>query len=364
MASDGSLQHRNAANQAAARWTRGLLSALRGAGCEIRACSHCREQSWPKGMLWPGAASDFDADYPVRFTRYLNLPELRFAWLSAAYRKMVAEEIKACRPDFVLVYNLEPYHCAAVEVVARQGVPWVPIILDQPDPCRDRWEKFIRQTQGARGVVYVSDWAFNHTPLQLPKLHLDGGVTPVVITPATPGKRIVYSGKYNPFYGGLDFLFQMFAEVRRADCELILTGKEVHGLLRPFLRREPRARHLGYLNREALSQVYADATVFVNPGSPESNDNRMNFPSKLLDYLPYGKPVVSTWTAGMAEAYRDLLICPAEATPQAFGSALESMLDLSAEARQAMQSKLLRWCDGHTWECQAKRLLAWLDGIL
>jgi glycosyltransferase involved in cell wall biosynthesis len=366
MASDWALQHRNAANQATARWTRGLLSALRGAGCEIRACSHCHEQSWPKGELWPGSDRDFDADYPVRFTRFLNLPELRFAWLSAAYRKMVAEEIKALRPDVVLAYNLAPYHCAVSEVVQRLGIPWVPIVLDHPDPVQDHWEAFRHRTKGSRGVVYVSDWGFKQTPLQLPKLHLDGGVVQVAATRMTPSsghRRIVYSGKYNHDYGGMDFLFKMFATVKRSDCELLLTGKEVHGQLRPYLQQEPRARHLGYLSREALNQVYADAAVFVNPNSPDSPGNRMNFPSKLLDYLPYGKPIVSTWTGGMAEVYRDLLTCPTESTPQAYGVALESMLDLSGEAGQALQSKILRWCEGHTWACQAQRLLAWLGEL-
>lgn len=366
MASDLALERRTAANQAAARWTRGLLGAMRASGCEIRACSHCREQVWPKGTFWPGASDDFDARYPVKFTRYPNLPAVRMAWLSAAYRRLVVAEIRAWRPDLVLLYNLEPYHCAVTGLLRHMGIPWVPIVLDHADPVRDNWRHFLQATDGASGAVFVSDWAYRHAPVTCPRLHLDGGVEHAAApggSPTTGVKRIVYSGKYSERYGGMGFLFAMFAAVPRADCELILTGKEVYGNLAPYLKQEPRARHLGHLSWDCLRQVYADAAVFVNPGSPDSTDNRMNFPSKLLDYLPWGKPIVSTWTAGMAEEYRELLVCPAEYSPQAYGAALSSMLDLSDEERDAVRTKLLRWCEGHAWKCQAGRLLEWLEVV-
>ena len=366
MASDQALSQRTAANQAAARWTRGLLSALSKAGCVIHACSHCSEQVWPKGMLWPGVKADFDAQYPLQYTRYLNLPYIRFPWLDKAYRRMVSAEIQATQPDVVLAYNLESYHYALADIFRRFNIPWVPIILDQPDPRRDDWKLFKQQIQGASGAVFVSDWGFNYAPLEIPKLHLDGGVTQVAESKVTSGsdrKRIVYSGKYNHAYGGLDFLFAMFANVQRQDCELVLTGKDVHHQLPRYLAREPRARYLGYLSREALHQVYADAAVFVNPGNPDSHDNRMNFPSKLLDYLAYGKPIVSTWTAGMAREYCGLLTSPFAYTPQAYGGALEAKLELSVEACATLQTKILNWGARHTWDCQAQRLLAWLQAL-
>jgi glycosyltransferase involved in cell wall biosynthesis len=278
----------------------------------------------------------------------------------------VAAEIRSWRPDLVLLYNLEPYHCAVTGLLRHLGIPWVPIVLDHPDPVRDNWGRFQHSTNGASGVVFVSDWGFRQAPNTCPRLHLDGGVELVAETAvqAAPRvKRIVYSGKYSESYGGMGFLFAMFAAVRRADCELVLTGKEVHGKLAPYLKQEPRARHLGHLDWEALHQVYADAAVFVNPGTPDSADNRMNFPSKLLDYLPWGKPIISTWTAGMAAEYRDLLVCPEACSPQAYGAALSAMLDLSNEARLALREKLRRWCEGHTWESQARRLLGWMEVV-
>ena len=361
--SEQALYGRKAVNQAATRWSRGLLHGLSACGCEVRVCTHCREQSWPWGELVPGRFSDFDPTYPVRSARYLNLPVLREIMLGSAYLRMVKREAEAFRPDVVLSYNLEPYHCAVAGYLAQQKIRWVPIILDQDDPAPDAWAVFSRQAAGASGLVFLSYWGSQNCPLSLPRLHLDGGVDqwrgdePV----SAENNWVVYSGKFDDRYGGLDALFEIFSRVKLQGCRFILTGKDPKGRLGAYLRREPRAEYRGFLAEPALHELHLRASVFINPRPPAVSDNRMTFPSKLLHYLAYGKPVVSTWTDGLSPEYRELLTLSETQEPAGYAALIERELGSGAEGRLAQLQRMKRWInETHTWDIQAARLVRWM----
>jgi len=361
--SDQALYGRKAVNQAATLWSRGLLRGLAKQGCAIRVCTHCREQFWPKGGFWPGRPGDFDQTYPLRTSSYANVPLLRDTWLAAAYKRMLVEEIEACQPDVVLAYNLAPYHCAVSEPLAARKVKWVPIILDQDDPEEDRWETFARQARGASGLIFLSDWGWRHCPVDLPRLHLDGGAERWRGDENVEegGKRVVYSGKFDDRYGGLDALFKIFAEVKDPACRFLLTGKDAKNRLAAYLRQEPRAEYCGFLDEYALHELHRRASVFVNPRPPSVSDNRMTFPSKLIHYLSYGKPVISTWTDGLAPEYLKLLHLSETQEPVGYAALIEKALAASVESRLVGLQQMERWIkETHTWDIQAARLVQWV----
>ena len=362
--SDKALYGRKAVNQAATEWSRGLLNALVETGCMVHICSHCYEQFWPRGRLSPGDAADFDFSLPLRVARYINLPFVRSVTLSIAYRQVVVQEIEAFHPDVILSYNVTSFLNVCLENHKLKNVRWFPIILDQNDPTPDNWCEFMRQTTNASGLIFLSFWGFQHYPGSLPRVHFDGGVE------KWNGEKnanhdgvIVYSGKYDDQYGGLDLLFEMFREVQAPQCRFILTGKDATGRLPKYLRQEPRAEYRGFLRQADLHALHCSASVFVNPRPPGISDNRMAFPSKLFRYLSYGKPVVSTWTDGLAPDYRDLLWVPEDNTPSAYAALIEQALFLGEDSRGALSEKIRLWVQAHIWQIQVERLCRWLEEI-
>jgi len=364
-ASDLALFGRKAANQAATAWSRGLLDALVEGGCSVRVCTHCREQLWPLGELRPGNENDFFDTCPVRFSRYWNIPRLRDFSLMDAYQKMIRDEVAECPPDVVLLYNMEPYYVSAAEVLTELGVRWIPMILDENEVGARGWERFSKRVKDASGLIFLSYWGFANCPVALPKLHLDGGVRSASVQALTDlpdgaPKTVVYSGVYDEGYGGLSRLFEIFSAVADQSCRFLLTGKDAKGNLKRYLRQEPRAEYCGFVSRDALQRIHAQATVFVNPRPREASENRMTFPSKLLEYLSYGKPVVSTWTEGLASEYRDVLLVPEGNTPEAFARLIDEALYYSRDEQLELKQRILAWASAHTWKEQAKRLVAFI----
>lgn len=368
-ASDLALFGRRATNQAATAWSRGLLRALKEAGCSIRVCTHCREQFWPLGEMFPGEEPDFPASFPVRFSKYWNIPRLRDFSLIGTYRRMIRDEVARCRPDVVLLYNMEPYHCVVSDELTTLQMPWIPIILDENEVGERGWTSFSERVGGAAGLVFLSYWGFANCPLKLPKLHLDGGVCAEnmkgldEVVGVDGRKTVVYSGVYDEGYGGLNDLFDVFTAVETPSCRFVLTGKDAKGNLKRTLRREPRAEYRGFVTREELHDIHCGATVFVNPRPVEAFANRMTFPSKLLEYLSYGKPVVSTWTEGLAPDYREVLLVPEGHTPEAFARLVDEALNFSHDERRALQRRIAAWAVSHTWGKQAKRLVEFVESL-
>ena len=104
-------------------------------------------------------------------------------------------------------------------------------------------------------------------------------------------------------------LLNAFRLLRRDDCELWICGKGDNSNLRDAVKIDPRIKYIGLLPRDELAERMNKADIFVNPRPSNIPGNERNFPSKLLEYLGYLKPIVST----MAQAgpdYRDLLFVP------------------------------------------------------
>ena len=65
--------------------------------------------------------------------------------------------------------------------------------------------------------------------------------------------------------------------------------------------------------------------VLINPRPASLPEHRYNFPSKILEYLAVGRPVISTATSDVAKEYGAYLILLDTETPQALAHLIESV---------------------------------------
>jgi glycosyltransferase involved in cell wall biosynthesis len=116
---------------------------------------------------------------------------------------------------------------------------------------------------------------------------------------------------------------------------------------------------------EAKLRVLSEAAwAFVNPRPPSIAENAHNFPSKVLEYLSYGKPVVSTWTPGLAPEYREVLMVVDGESPDALAARLADALALEPGALGEHRERVRAFLAANKlWTVQAERLRAWLAGL-
>ena len=373
--SDEALLAKKAANQAAAKWSRGLLRGLERAGCEIRVIDCVPNQRWPKGnVVWQDDDSKWFLDwYPCEKVSYLNVWGVKERCLDRRYIRAAKRIFRDWRPDVVLCYNsLHSFNVAVMEVASRQGIRCVPIILDGDDPRRDNWRKLLRDNRFADGVVFLSWWMYKNYPRQdMPLLHMDGGAeafkgilppTTNDYRPSTTHYTLVHTGALD-YWRGLDFMKEVVRVCKRTDVRFVLCGKCDKERMWAEFGNDRRVEVKGFVSEAEVDEIWRMADVFLNVRTPGLGDNLVNYPSKIPNYLSWGKPVVSTWNDSFSPEYRELLEV-SDDTPEGFVRVLDEVLAWDNERRRKKYAQIRAWFEEwKSWTRQAERLVAWLRSV-
>lgn len=159
---------------------------------------------------------------------------------------------------------------------------------------------------------------------------------PPLAEPTTDKKVIFYSGQLNPAYG-MENLLEAFTELYpdHPEMELWLCGS---GRLVPKIEELakdcPGIRFYGYVSGQRVRQLQAEATVLVNPRQNTGGLTRFSFPSKTMEYLASGRPVLGYRLDGIPREYDDYIQYVEDNSLQALKDKLLEICSMPAEKRR------------------------------
>jgi glycosyltransferase involved in cell wall biosynthesis len=115
----------------------------------------------------------------------------------------------------------------------------------------------------------------------------------------------MYAGGLAAAYG-VRTLVQAFRSIKNPNYRLWICGRgEMEAEIRQSAKEDPRIEYSGILaNPEVLRREHR-ATVLVNPRPSHSEFAKYSFPSKNLEYLGTGRPVILCRLPGIPEEYFD-----------------------------------------------------------
>jgi len=360
-----------AVSPAANRWQSGLIRALQESGCDVQILGHRPEPVWPRGDFYVRGGTE---NVPLigggpqthqHLTGYLNIYRLREFMLRRQYLNLSRRIFQSGkRPHFVLCYNVYPHSDAVGREAMRHGIPWIPVVADAPgDPLA--YHRLEEKLRVAAGCVFLS-WHSYEKWTGGPKIHLDGGVSAMpkeeIDLPKSGGPKIIfYSGVLNQF-GGVELLLDAFEIIKNQDAHLWVCGKGYNKKLQQSIKKDRRITFYGCVDELALRQLSQQAWVMVNPRPNSVVDSQHNFPSKLLEYLSYGKPVISTCTPGIAPEYSHVIDIPEDETPAGLAGVIQRVLQWSEVQRRERAVAIREFLKTRkTWIVQARRLTEWLE---
>lgn len=118
---------------------------------------------------------------------------------------------------------------------------------------------------------------------------------------------VFYSGSLTIKFGVLD-LITFLKENPNANLELWICGSgEGESQILEHQKADSRLKFFGFLPINEVLALQQQATILVNPRKPEGTYTKFSFPSKTMEYMVSGKPVVMYKLPGLPDEYDEFL---------------------------------------------------------
>ena len=155
--------------------------------------------------------------------------------------------------------------------------------------------------------------------------------------------NIVYTGKLTQSYG-LDLLLNAFKQANRSNWRLLISGwGEMGDAIRDFALNNQQVEYLGLLSSQDLAELYQRADVFVNPKLTLTATAGLAFPSKIVEYLSTGKPVISTNLPIFDHGFRQHLIIAQSDSPEELIKCLDHVMSWDDQQRESWRLQTLQY---------------------
>lgn len=164
------------------------------------------------------------------------------------------------------------------------------------------------------GVIGLTSKIISEFAPLLPSIVIEGGID--IIDEGTTfsipkkDKEIIclYSGALNEI-NGIKLLLDAFNLISEVDFRLWILGDgPLSCLVEQAAELDNRIVYWGKVSNQQAKICQREATVLINPRPSDNKIAKYTFPSKLLEYLLSGRPVISTRLPGIPEDYNPHLI--------------------------------------------------------
>ena len=188
----------------------------------------------------------------------------------------------------------------------------------------NKYDAYITLTESINDVVNT-----NHS-----KKHLviEGSIDANVTyndTKKSPTQEVVYAGGVYEKYG-VKTLVEAFSRLNVAN-ELHIYGDGTFvEELKVLSKKYPQIKYKGMVSLEEIVEIERKATLLVNPRPSNEEFSKYSFPSKTLEYMSSGTPLLSTKLPGIPSDYFDFIYAIEKEDTEGMADTLSKILSNDA----------------------------------
>ncbi|HTQ10770.1 MAG TPA: glycosyltransferase [Fimbriimonadaceae bacterium] len=142
----------------------------------------------------------------------------------------------------------------------------------------------------------------------------------------------------------------------------ILGGGEYASEVRKAVAQDPRLSYLGLVDHGRVLETYEQADLLVNLRRTDYRTHRYVFPSKVVECLATGRPLLTTRTGHVTEEFGDFVFTLEEESAEALAEAISRIAAMDPSSREKVGARARQYVrDNKTWEVHVGRLKTYLD---
>ncbi len=289
--------------------------------------------------------------YEYKWLKTVNIPVLKQISRNLSARKVLKKWAKSNKNGVIILYSIPPFLAKTILSYSKKySVKTIAII---PDLLKDMYinenskslitklkniyiKPALKIQNRFDGYVYLTDAMHNAVAPHKPYIVVEGiadisGAEQQKINKKSFPAVIMYAGMLHEKYGIINLL-DAFEMLDNTEAQLWLFGD---GTARQKIEKRMADNHkikyFGVVNHNDILKYEKQATVLVNPRNPEDEFTYYSFPSKTIEYMLSGTPLLSTKLNGIPNEYYNYIFSIDNNSSAALAEALNNILSYSED---------------------------------
>lgn len=316
--------------------------------------------SFPLFYKWPFVSGEvflIEQRIIVTSLGYLNLAIIKNRIIETYLKKTLKQKLSSLinTEIYIIIYGMRgPFIKAAVD--AKKNSPNIKLCLIVPDLQEHlgnstglMWTLRLAMQEDLKKYINHFDCFVVLTEAMVeslgienkPWIRIEGMINPAEHETALSTlkeqtkKIILYTGTLAERYGILDLL-EAFELINDNNYELWICGAgNTEKQISDKAKANNAIKYFGIVDRKEALRLQQIATVLINPRSIFSGEyTKFSFPSKTLEYLLSGKPVVMRKLPGVPEEYNQYLFFTDDQSVASLKNKIIEICELSLEKRE------------------------------
>lgn len=332
-----------------------LLAGFKENGVEVDILSFPMIPTFPtiKKIYWGNKKEKLECGYECTWLKTLNIHLAKQLSRRLNGKKLIKKWLKANKDKecAILTYSIPPFLVKDIIKCCNEfGVPCFAVVTDLLKhmyinsnkeelslKLKNRYlEKAIKHQGDFDGYVYLTEAMKDEINPQKPYIVMEG-IADVsnVKQPSQEEKSVpsvvMYAGGLNEKYGTMT-LVEAFSTIKTPDVQLWLFGNgNCVDKIKDYCKKDSRIIYYGSVSREEVIRREREATLLVNVRSDSEDYTKYSFPSKTIEYMLSGTPLLTSKLPGIPSEYYEYVFSLNECNKDEISSRLEEILSLSKE---------------------------------
>lgn len=177
-------------------------------------------------------------------------------------------------------------------------------------------------------------------------------------------RTIFYAGGIQSRYGVFDLL-EAFSRIDEDSYRLIICGPcPEMDILNYYIQKDRRITYLGLIPTEEARQLQKKATLLINPRHSDEVFTHFSFPSKTLEFMASGTPVLMSPLSSLPDDYSDHLFLFEDESIEGMAKKIQNILLLDNDILRTLGQRASRFIlEQKTPKIQVNKILNLIYGI-
>lgn len=156
-------------------------------------------------------------------------------------------------------------------------------------------------------------------------------------------KSVLYTGTLQKYVGINDFV-DAFSLTKNPNYRFIICGAgRSESYIKEKAENDSRIVYKGVVPRETALELQQQATIVVNPRKPTEDITRFSFPSKTIEYLSSGTPMIGYHLEGIPDEYYPHYYSPEDLSNESMAKLIDEVLAKPKEELEEKAKRALRF---------------------